>query len=96
MDFWHIAGDSRDAAAVNDESEAALPGVYGRGHVPLYADVVDAIMTHRPPRVTALDGMGALEVVLAIYKSAAEGRTVRLPLDDCSTMDFCGRFDCVD
>lgn len=96
VDFWHIAGDSRDAAAVNDESEAALPGVYGRGHVPLYADVVDAIMTHRPPRVTALDGMGALEVVLAIYKSAAEGRTVRLPLDDCSTMDFCGRFDCVD
>lgn len=93
VDFWSVRGDSRDAAAVNDEAEAALPGVYGRGHVPLYADVVDAILTHRAPRVTAADGMAALEVVLAIYKSAAEGRTVKLPLLDCSTMEFCGRFN---
>jgi acyl-[acyl carrier protein]--UDP-N-acetylglucosamine O-acyltransferase len=31
-------------------------------------------------------------LVLAIYKSAAEGQAVRLPLKRCSTMEFKGRF----
>ncbi len=34
----------------------------------------------------------AMELVLAIYKSAAEHRPVKLPLESCSTMDFVGRF----
>ena len=37
-------------------------------------------------------GKRALELVLAIYKSAAEGKPVKLPLKECSTMDFVGRF----
>ena len=91
--FWHVAGDSRDAAAISGEPEAEIPGVYGKGHTALYADVIDAIKTGREPYVTARDGMRALETVLAIYKSAAEGRPVSLPLGECSTMDFYGRFD---
>jgi predicted dehydrogenase len=47
----------------------------------------------REPYVTAEDGRRALELVLAIYKSAAEGKSVRLPLNNCSTMEFKGRFD---
>lgn len=42
--------------------------------------------------MTAMDGKRALELVLAIYKSAAEGCSVKLPLNRCSTMDFKGRF----
>ena len=38
-------------------------------------------------------GKRALELVLAIYKSAKEHRPVKLPLEDCSTLDFVGRFD---
>ncbi len=68
------------------------PNVYGFGHTPLYADIIEAIRTGRSPYVTAGDGRRALELVLAIYKSAAEGRPVKLPLDRCSTMDFKGRF----
>ena len=34
----------------------------------------------------------ALELVLAIYKSAYEGKPVSLPLKNCSTMDFVERF----
>ena len=37
-------------------------------------------------------GKRALELILAIYQSAAEQRPVRLPLEKCSTMDFAGRF----
>ena len=69
------------------------PNVYGYGHTPLYADVIKAIQEDRPPYVDAEAGKRALELVLAIYKSAAEGRPIKLPLVKCSTLDFKGRFD---
>ena len=93
VEFWSIAGDARTAEDLAD----ALPDtIYGLGHTSLYTDVIDAIKTGRAPYVTARDGMEALELVLAIYKSAAEGRPVKLPLEDCSTLDFAGRFGLTD
>ena len=69
-----------------------VPNVYGFGHVSVYADVIEAIREGRDPYITARDGADALELVLAIYLSAAEHRTVTLPLGDVSTSDFKGRF----
>ena len=68
------------------------PNVYGFGHTPLYADVIDAIENNRQPYVDGKAGKRALELVLAIYKSAAEGKSVKLPMKSCSTMEFKGRF----
>lgn len=42
--------------------------------------------------VNAEDGKRALEVVLAIYQSAASGQPVKLPLTTGSTLDFADRF----
>ena len=67
--------------------------MYGFGHTALFADVIEAIKDDREPKVSAEDGKRALELVLAIYKSAAEGRPIKLPLDECATTDFSGRFD---
>ena len=68
------------------------PNVYGYGHTPLYADMIEAIEHNREPYVNGEAGRRALELVLAIYKSAQEKRTITFPLDNCSTLDFCGRF----
>ncbi len=68
------------------------PNVYGYGHTPLYTDMIDSINNNRKPYVDGEAGKRALELVLAIYKSAATGETVKLPLDKCSTLDFKGRF----
>lgn len=68
------------------------PNVYGYGHTPLYADVINAIKQDRQPYVTAMDGKKALELVLAVYKSAAEGSCVKLPLKECATSEFKERF----
>ena len=57
------------------------------------APKIDALNNNREPLVTGEDGKKALEMVLAIYKSAAKGGPVRLPLQSCSTLDFKGRFD---
>ncbi len=54
--------------------------------------MIDAIKNDREPYVNGEAGRRALELVLAIYKSAAEGTSVKLPLIECSTEDFRDRF----
>ena len=78
---------------IKEENSEMPKNNYGFGHTPLYTNVIEAIQNHTQPLVDAEAGRRALELVLAIYKSAAEGRPVKLPLDKCSTMDFVGRFD---
>lgn len=92
IDVWDFA-DETDADQENKGLEEAASNVYGNGHTSLFADMVESIENDRQPYVDARAGRDALEMVLAIYKSAAEGRAVELPLKECSTMDFVGRFD---
>lgn len=93
IEEWRFADGIDDSETVCRTYGENPPDVYGFGHAPLYADVIDAIAHHRAPLVDGEAGRRALELVLAIYKSAAEHRPVRLPLDECSTMDFVGMFD---
>lgn len=92
IDVWDFA-DETDEDRSNKGLEEAASNVYGNGHTSLFADVVEAIEKDRQPYVDAKAGRDALEIVLAIYKSAAEGQAVKLPLKECSTLDFVGRFD---
>jgi len=93
IEEWRFTDGVDDPKEVKACYSENPPNVYGYGHNPLYEDVIDAIYNDRQPYVTAVDGKKALELVLAIYKSAAEGKSVKLPLDDCGTLDFKGRFD---
>ncbi|WP_028830138.1 Gfo/Idh/MocA family protein [Proteocatella sphenisci] len=92
IEEWQFADNLDSPEEVKAKYHENPPTVYGFGHNPLYADVIDAIKNDREPYVTAIDGRNALELVLAIYKSAAEGKIIKLPLDKCSTLDFKGRF----
>ncbi len=91
IDVWDFA-DETEADAKNKGLEEATSNVYGNGHTSLYADVIDAITNGRKPYVDGEAGKRALELVLAIYKSAAENRPIKLPLENCSTLDFIDRF----
>ena len=93
IDEWRFSDALDNAEDIKQEFHENPPNVYGFGHTPLYADVIDAIKNDREPYVSAEDGKRALELVLAIYKSAAEGIPVKLPLKNCSTLNFVGRFD---
>ena len=93
IEEWRFADETANVEAIRAKHSEEPPSVYGYGHNPLYADMVEAIAQDRAPYVTGEDGRRALELVLAIYKSAVEGKAVKLPLDDCSTIDFKGRFD---
>lgn len=93
IEEWAFADGQDNADEVKAHFRENPPNIYGFGHTPLYADALDAIEKDRPPYVDGEAGRRALEVVLAIYKSASEGQPVKLPLKSCSTLDFVGRFD---
>ncbi|MDE7433426.1 MAG: Gfo/Idh/MocA family oxidoreductase [Lachnospiraceae bacterium] len=92
IEEWNFSDMMDDSNEVKRQFHENPPNVYGYGHTPLYADVIEAIKKDRNPYVDGEAGKRALELVLAIYKSAAEGNVVKLPLDKCRTVDFIGRF----
>jgi predicted dehydrogenase len=44
------------------------------------ADMIQAIREDRPPAIVGEEARKALEIILAIYRSAQTGAAVRLPL----------------
>lgn len=93
IEEWNFSDMLDDPDEVKAQYHEAPPNVYGFGHTPLYADVIDAIRNNRKPYVDARAGRRALELVLAIYQSAATGQIVKLPMKKCETKQFKGRFD---
>lgn len=92
IDVWEFA-DEVEADQENKGLVEVTSNVYGNGHTSLFADMVEAINDDRPPYVDAVAGRNAVEMILAIYQSAATGKPVKLPLTDVSTTDFVGRFE---
>ena len=92
IDVWDFADES-EADSKNKGLQEATSNVYGNGHTSLFADVMDAVENDRKPYVDAVAGRNALEMILAIYQSAATGKPVKLPLKDIASIDFTGRFD---
>ena len=92
IDVWNFAEES-EADQKNKGLQEATSNVYGNGHTSLFADMIEAIQQDRKPYVDAVAGRNALEMILAIYQSAATGKPVKLPLGNVASTDFTGRFD---
>lgn len=92
IDVWNFA-DETESDSENKGLQEATSNVYGNGHTSLYADVIDSIKNNREPYIDAVAGRNAVEMVLAVYQSAATGEPVKLPLKDVASTDFTGRFD---
>ena len=92
IDVWEFKDENADDQK-NKELKEQTSNVYGNGHTSLYADVIEAIEKGRKPYIDAVAGRNAVEMILAIYQSAATGKPVKLPLKSVSSTDFEGRFD---
>ena len=86
---WDFAKKSREDAAIlkamkkskSTGGGAADPAAIGHhGHTLQFRDFVKAINTDGAPAIDGLEGRKAVEIILAIYKSAATGKAVTLPL----------------
>ena len=92
IDVWEMQDENEHDARLKQGFFEHTENVYGNGHTSVYADMIEAIEQDRPPYIDAKAGRRALEMVLAIYQSAATGRPVKLPLRDVASTDFTGRF----
>lgn len=90
---WKAADGLDDSDSVKKTFSETPPNIYGYGHTPLYADMIDAITNGRQPLVNGEAGKRALELILAIYQSAAQRLPVKLPLLSGRTLDFKGQFE---
>ncbi len=92
IDVWDFSDES-DEDNSNKGLKEATSNVYGNGHTSLYKDVIDSVLNNRKPYIDAVSGRNAVEMILAVYKSASTGMPVKLPLTDVASTDFSGRFD---
>lgn len=91
IDVWDFS-DVRPEDKTAKNLKEATANVYGNGHTPLYADMMDAIASNRKPYVDAVAGRNALEMILGIYKSMKTGKTVTFPLSNFASIDMQGTF----
>ena len=80
IEHWEFAQPDEDDAAVKDASYD--PGsVYGHGHRLYYDNVIGALHGKVEADTDGREGLRSLELLIAIYLSARDGRRVSLPLD---------------
>jgi predicted dehydrogenase len=75
---WRFADALPGDEAAMREGREAPPNVYGFGHEAYLAHVVRAVRDGTPSLVDGLEGRKSLELIAALYESAATGREVRL------------------
>jgi UDP-N-acetyl-2-amino-2-deoxyglucuronate dehydrogenase len=88
IEEWLFSNQFENPKEIKQQYSENPSNIYGFGHTPLYTNLIKAIQTNSSPYITGQDGKDALELVLAIYKSAKEGKPVKLPLKDFSTLDM--------
>lgn len=86
---WDFAKSRKSDAAILEGMKkkkstgggASDPSAIGHhGHAMQIKDFVDAINKDRPPAVDGYEGRRSVEIIMAIYKAAQTGKTVKLPL----------------
>ena len=55
--------------------------VYGFGHALYYKNVIDVLQCKEDPETDGREGLKSLEILIAAYLSARDGKTVSLPLE---------------
>ncbi len=87
---WDFADKARGDAAVKRRMQlrasggggASDPAAIGhQAHAAQFRDLLEALRDGRPPAIDGREGRLAVEIILAIYKSAETGKPVRLPLE---------------
>ncbi len=77
---WEFAEPDTDDDKVKTASYETT-SVYGFGHPLYYNNVINTLRGEAKPEADGREGLRALEVLIAIYLSARDGKRIPLPLD---------------
>lgn len=71
--YWKFDDHRPEDEEIQAQFSQDVPNVYGRGHTPFLADVIEAIEQRRPALMEAEEGRKVIEILTALYESAACG-----------------------
>ena len=80
IQHWEFAEPHTDDEKVKQASYATT-SVYGFGHPLYYDNVIQVLRGEAQPETDGREGLKSLEVLIAMYLSARDGKRVALPLD---------------
>ena len=80
IQHWEFADKDPDDEKVK-ASNYQTTSVYGFGHPLYYENVIDVMRGTAAPETDGREGLKSLEVLIATYLSARDGKRVALPLD---------------
>jgi UDP-N-acetyl-2-amino-2-deoxyglucuronate dehydrogenase len=81
IEHWTFADKKPDDDLIKQASYETT-SVYGFGHPPYYANMLDALQGKAEPICDGKQGLLSLELLSAAYRSAKSGTVVHLPLTD--------------
>jgi UDP-N-acetyl-2-amino-2-deoxyglucuronate dehydrogenase len=79
IEHWSFADESPDDGLI-EQASYETTSVYGFGHPPYYANMLDALQLKGEAVCDGLEGLKSLELLHGAYLSARNGKTVSFPL----------------
>lgn len=80
IQLWQFA-EARDYDQQIHEASYETSSVYGFGHPLYYKNVIDVLRGEAAPETDGREGLKSLELLIATYLSARDGKVVSLPLE---------------
>jgi UDP-N-acetyl-2-amino-2-deoxyglucuronate dehydrogenase len=80
IQLWQF-DEPRDYDEQVQQANYETTSVYGFGHPLYYRNVIDVMRGKAQPETDGREGLKSLEILIAAYLSARDGRTVSLPLE---------------
>jgi UDP-N-acetyl-2-amino-2-deoxyglucuronate dehydrogenase len=80
IQHWEFADEDPDDEHIKTASYETT-SVYGFGHPLYYENVISTLRGRAEPETDGREGLKSLELLIAIYSSARDGRVVSLPLE---------------
>jgi len=80
IQLWQFA-EPKDYDSEIQSANYETTSVYGFGHPLYYKNVVDVLQGNAEPETDGREGLKSLELLIAAYLSARDGKTVSLPLE---------------
>jgi UDP-N-acetyl-2-amino-2-deoxyglucuronate dehydrogenase len=80
MQHWEFSHASADDETIR-EASYQVSSVYGFGHAQYYDNVIKVLRGEADPETDGREGLKTLEILIATYLSARDGKRVALPLE---------------
>lgn len=77
IETWKFSEQHYNEVAITSLDDEDPDTVYGKGHTPLYRDMIEAIRSDREPLIDGEEGKKAMQIILAAYKSQKTGQAVK-------------------